>query len=145
VTLALYYVELDTNIWIVRGLMFTRGLGFGFVLVPLQAATYATVSPAETGRATALYNAASQVASSLGVAVAAAALTNRLAARDAQLGPFTPDLAINAFHDVFLLIGSLSLVGVGVALLISDREAAATMHARASEVPVEGEAVTAPH
>jgi EmrB/QacA subfamily drug resistance transporter len=134
-TLGLMYVELDTNLWAIRALMIARGLGFGFVLVPLQAATYATVSPSDTGRATALYNAASQVASSFGVAIAATALTSRLSDRGATLGPFTPAPAINAFQDVFLLIGLLTLAGAAVALLISDRAAAATMAPKVTELP----------
>jgi MFS family permease len=133
-TLALMYVELDTNLWTIRAIMIARGLGFGFVLVPLQAATYATVAPADTGRATALYNAASQVASSFGVAVGATALTSRLSDRGAALGPFTPGPAIDAFQDVFLLIGLLTLAGAAVALLISDRAAAATMAPKVAEV-----------
>jgi sugar phosphate permease len=128
VTLALSRVDLDTNLWVVRALMFTRGLGFGFVLVPLQAATYATISPSETGRATALYNAASQVASSLGVAVAASTLTRRLTDHGAILGaPQTRDAAILAFQDTLLFVALLMLVGVTVALLINDRDAAPTM------------------
>lgn len=142
ITMALYYVELDTSIWVVRGLMLARGVGFGFVLVPLQAATYATISPSDTGRATALYNAASQVASSLGVAVSASALTSRLSVHDAVLGPATPDGAILAFHDVFLLVGLLSLAGASVAFLISDRAAARTMAPLNAKLGVEGEPAT---
>jgi EmrB/QacA subfamily drug resistance transporter len=128
VTMALYWVDFDANLWTIRGLMLARGIGFGFVLVPLQAATYAQVSPSETGRATALYNATSQVGSSLGVAVAATYLTSRLAHYDALLGaPGTRDGALSAFQDTFLFVGILSLVSVGVALLIRDHDAAATM------------------
>ena len=138
VTLGLYWVNYDTNLWVIRAMMLTRGLGFGFVLVPLQAATYAQISAAQTGRATALYNATSQVGSSLGVAVAAAFLTNRLAHYGAVLGaPQTADASLQAFQASFLLMGVLSLVGVGVALLIRDRDAAATM--RPAEILPVGE------
>lgn len=127
-TLALYWVTLDTNLWVVRAIMFVRGIGFGFVLVPLQAATYAQISPAQTGRATSLYNATSQVASSLGVAMAAAFLTSRLTHYDTSFGPaFDPVGGLSAFQDSFLFIGLLSLVGASVALLIRDRDAASTM------------------
>lgn len=133
--LGLAFVDLGTSVWTLRALMFFRGLGFGMVLVPLQAATYATVSPAETGRATAVYNAASQFASSLGVAVAASLLTSRLAHHDAVLGnPATTAGALDAFQDSFLVLGIISLVGVGVALLISDRAAAPTMNTRTDAV-----------
>jgi MFS family permease len=128
VTLLIGQLDLDANLWLVRVLMLARGLGFGFVLVPLQAATYAQVTPAETGRATALYNATSQAASSFGVAVAATYLTNRLTQHDAQLGnPLTQAGQLDAFQDAFLLVGLLSLAGAAVAFLIHDRDAAATM------------------
>lgn len=145
VTLALHWVTFDTNLWLIRALMLLRGLGFGMVLVPLQAATYAQVSPAETGRATALYNATSQVASSLGVAVSAAYLTSRLSNYGAILGaPQTRDASLNAFQDAFLAMGLLSLAGAAVALLIRDRDAAPTMRPSAqaavdaaeSDIPV---------
>lgn len=142
VTMALARVDLGTDLWIVRGLMLTRGVGFGFVLVPLQAATYAQVSPADTGRATALYNATSQVASGLGVAVSATYLTSRLSHYDAVLGsPATREAALSAFQDAFLLVGVLSLLGAAVALLISDRAAAATMAPR-GDTNVAGAAET---
>lgn len=138
VTLALTQLNLGANLWEVRALMFARGLGFGFVLVPLQAATYAQISPAQTGRATALYNATSQVASSLGVAVAASYLTSRLTHYGGQLGnPAARGAQLSAFQDGFMLMGVLSLIGVGVAFLIRDRDAASTMHASAVSVAAE--------
>src|SRR5207237_439413 len=55
-TFALTRVDLDTSLWLIRGLLTVRGLGFGLVLVPLQAATYARIAPEDTGRATVGYN-----------------------------------------------------------------------------------------
>jgi hypothetical protein len=107
----------------------------------LQAATYATISPKDTGRATALYNVSSQVASSLGVAVAAAYLTSRLASRGAALGdPTSASSAVSAFQDGFLLLGVIAVASIGVALLIRDRDAAATLRQRHA---VDAEAETA--
>lgn len=128
VTVTLGMIDLDTNLWLIRVIMLARGLGFGFVLVPLQAATYAQVTPAETGRATALYNASSQVASSLGVAVSATLLTSRLSHYGAALGgPRGGAASLDAFQDTFLIVGVASLIGAAVALLIHDRDAARTM------------------
>jgi len=144
VSLVLATVTLDTNLWLIRAIMLLRGLGFGFVLVPLQAATYAQVSPAETGRATALYNATSQVASSLGVAIAASYLTSRLTHHDAQLGnPLTAAGQLTAFQDAFLLTGLLALAGAAVAFLIHDRDAAATMAQRISAADADEPAAAA--
>ncbi len=132
---ALSQVDLGTSEWTIRGIMFIRGLGFGLVLVPLQAATYATVTPAQTGRATAVYNATSQFASSLGVAVAASLLTSRLAYHNFdQRNPATYPRALDAFQDSFLVLAIVSTIGVAVAILISDRAAAPTMNVRS--IPV---------
>ena len=135
-TLLLARADLGTSEWLLRALLLGRGLGFGLILVPLQAATYATVPPALTGRATALYNASSQLASSLGVAIAAALLTNRLAQHNAVLGnPQTRDGALSAFQDSFLIMGLIAVVSVFVAVLISDRAAAPTMNAHPTGAP----------
>ncbi|MBI2765786.1 MAG: multidrug efflux MFS transporter [Chloroflexi bacterium] len=126
--LALSRVDLNTNEWLIRGLLIIRGLAFGLVLVPLQAATYARIDPKDTGRATALYNVTSQVASSFGVAFAATLLTSRLADYGAMLGaPATRGGEIAAFQDVFLLTAVMALAGAAVAFLVRDRDATATM------------------
>jgi EmrB/QacA subfamily drug resistance transporter len=131
VTIALSTISLDTNLWLIRGLMLLRGLGFGCVLVPLQAATYAQIAPSDTGRATALYNATSQFASGLGVAVAATYLTSRLSHHNTAIGgTFNANSANDAFQESFLFMGILALISVAVALLIHDRDAAATMKPR---------------
>jgi MFS family permease len=127
-TLALVPLDLDTNVWLIRGLLMIRGLGFGLVLVPLQAATYAQIAPKDTGRATAVYNVSSQVASSFGVAVAASLLTSRLSHYGAVLGaPQTRVASVDAFHDVFIVMTIIAFGGIAVAFLIRDRDAAATM------------------
>jgi EmrB/QacA subfamily drug resistance transporter len=138
VTIALSsLMSLDLNLWTIRGLMLVRGIGFACVLVPLQAATYAQVAPSDTGRATALYNATSQFASGLGVAVAATYLTSRLTHYGAVLGaPADRPVANDAFQDALLLMGLLALAGAAVALLIRDSDAAATMAPQ--RLPVEG-------
>ncbi len=141
---ALSQVDLGTSEWTLRGLMFVRGIGFGLVLVPLQAATYATVTPAETGRATAVYNATSQFASSLGVAVAASLLTSRLAHHAAQLGNrATRAGALDAFQDSFFILGLIAIASIAVAFFISDRAAAPTMNTRIDAVPPDGAEIAA--
>lgn len=134
-TFLLVRVDLGTNEWEIRALMLLRGSAFGLVLVPLQAATYATIESKDTGRASALYNVSSQVASSLGVAVAATILTSRLTHYGAVLGaPQTREASLSAFQNVFLITGLISLGGVLVALLIRDRDALATMRPPTIEV-----------
>ena len=45
-----------------------------FAFVPLQASTYANITPADTGRASAMYTTQRQVAAALGVAILATVL-----------------------------------------------------------------------
>ncbi len=125
-TFAFLLVDLDTSQWWIRLLMLVRGWGFAFNLVPMQAATFATIRPQDTGRASAISAALRQVAASLGVALIATVLTSRLVHHGAQLGnPATRDGALLAFHEAFLVAGVLAIVGIFASLLVSDREALA--------------------
>src|SRR3989304_4290328 len=134
-TLLFLLVDLETAQWWIRGLMFMRGWSFALILVPLQAATFATIRLQDTGRASAVFNAGRQVAASFGVALLATVLTNRMTAHDAVLGnPATREGALLAFHDAFIVAALLALLGMTAALLVSDRAAAASMRR-----PVAGE------
>ena len=135
-TVPLILMDLGTDLWWVRGTMFMRGVGFSMMLVPLQTAAFAGVSMAETGRATALFNATRQVAQSFGVAIIATVLTSRLAHHGAALG--SPDAgggAVSAFSDGFVVTAIFIAAGVLTALLIRDRDAAATLRARLDPRP----------
>lgn len=127
-TLAFLLVGLETSLWWIRLIMLARGWSFALILVPMQAATFATIRPQDTGRASAIFNAGRQVAASFGVALLATVLTNRLADHGAVLGnPASRDGALLAFHDAFIVASILALLGMAASLLISDREAAASM------------------
>ena len=104
-----------------------------FSFVPLQAATYANISAADTGRASAIYSTQRQVAAALGVATLATVLitrTNTLnenATTPAELAHG----ALGGYHTAFI-VGAV-LVGFAAlsALLIRDEDAASTMRAPA--------------
>ena len=117
--------------------MLARGWSFALTLIPIQAATFATIRSEDTGRASAIFNAGRQVAASFGVALLATVLTNRLTHHDAVLGsPLTRDGALSAFHEAFLVAAGLGIVGIIASLLIDDKAAAGTMR----RVPVPSEA-----
>jgi MFS family permease len=143
-------IDLGTNLWWISGIMFLRGLAFGLCIIPVQAATYATVKPRDMGRATSLFSTGRQVGTSLSIGVlitvlatrtqthvAAALRTASSAAAAAQHG------ALLGFHDAFAASALIALAGVAFALLIRDEEAAATMR-RAAPVPQEAAAVAEP-
>jgi EmrB/QacA subfamily drug resistance transporter len=144
-TLAFLLVDLETSQWWIRLIMFLRGCSFAPMMVSLQAATYATISPQDTGRATAIFNAGQQVASSLGVAILATALSNRFMHYGAALGdPATRHGALLAFHDAFIPAVALTALGIVVAaILVNDKEAAGTMRPAAAPPGAVAEEPTA--
>jgi predicted MFS family arabinose efflux permease len=119
-------LELDTNLWLVRLLMFVTGAGMAFVFVPLQAATFATITPADTGQASAIFSTQRQVAAALGVAILATVLSVRLPGGDVVAGTDQ----VSAFHGAFLVGGALALIGALASLVIRDSDAAPTMRPR---------------
>jgi EmrB/QacA subfamily drug resistance transporter len=134
-------VDLQTDQWWIRAIMLMRGWSFGFVLVAMQTATFATISPVDTGRASAVANATRQIAASFGVALLATVLSSRLIHYGSALGdPATGGDALLAFHEAFMVAAGLSVIGLFVAFRVSDREAAGTMLQRApAEVAPAGE------
>ena len=120
-------VGAQTSLWWMRLLMFAMGLAQGQVFVPSQAAAFATISAAATGRAATLFNAGRQLGGAIGVAV----LTTVVVAVGAQRvagGRVTPNLA--AYHVAFLVAAGVDVAAVLVALTIRDADAAATIPAR---------------
>jgi EmrB/QacA subfamily drug resistance transporter len=119
-------IGLDTSLWAIRGLMFLRGLCMGFAFVPMQAATYATISPADTGRASSIFSTQRQIGVSLGVAIMASILTAHMALDRLPSGDEI-DTALTGFHLAFGTAVVLALLAAFAALFIRDSEAAGTM------------------
>jgi EmrB/QacA subfamily drug resistance transporter len=121
---ALSLVGFHTNLWWVRADMFVAGYGMSHVFVPSQAAGFATISPADTGRASTLFNALRQVGSAAGVAL----LTTVIAAVgpvrvvDGHVSPY-----LTAYHMAFLVAAGVALLAGVCALTVSDADAAGTM------------------
>ncbi|MFG3049365.1 MDR family MFS transporter [Kitasatospora sp. NPDC048239] len=115
----------ESNLWAVRALMFVTGYAMSHVFMPSQTAAFATVSAASTGAASTLYNAQRQLGSALGVAVLGTVLT--------AVGAFTADASgtpvanLAAYRAAFLTASALALVAAGIAVLVRDSDAAATM------------------
>jgi hypothetical protein len=120
VTAPLIFVDLGTNLWWIRVIMLFRGICMAFAFVPMQAATYANITPADTGRASAIYSTQRQVAAALGVATLATVLISRTEV----VG------ALGGFHSAFF-VGTLLIVLAALSgLMIHDEDAAATMRPR---------------
>jgi EmrB/QacA subfamily drug resistance transporter len=127
-TLPFVFMDTDTNLWFLRGMMYIRGMGFGLLLVPVQAAVFATISISATGRASAVFNTTRQIAMSFGMAIAAAVLVSRLNTYNIeQVTPVHAIAATNSFNDAFLASFILIAFGILVASFIKDKDAAPTM------------------
>ncbi|MGD9704763.1 MAG: MDR family MFS transporter [Acidimicrobiia bacterium] len=121
------FIGLDTDLWLIRGLIFVRGLCMGFAFVPMQASSYATIAPADNGRASSIFSTQRQMAISLGIALVATVLASYTTVggevRD-------PQRALTGFRVSFFVTALLALAGAGAALLVRDRDAAPTMRPR---------------
>jgi EmrB/QacA subfamily drug resistance transporter len=145
-------VGLQTGLWQVGGILFLRGLAFGFCIIPVQAASYATIGPRDMGRASSLFSTGRQVAASVGVAALITVLTTRTqthvaaalrSAVPAARAAATQHGGLLAFHDAFAATALIALVGAALALLIHDDDAAGTMR-RAPALAVEADAAALP-
>jgi EmrB/QacA subfamily drug resistance transporter len=117
-------VGLDTSVWVIRVLTFSSGFTSGFAVIAFQTASFATISSADTGRASALFQTQTQVAGGFGVA-----LLVTVVAASAPAGT-TGAALVPAFHHALLTAASLSGIGALIALTIRDADAAATMRRR---------------
>ena len=128
------FVDLGTSLWWIRAIMFVRGMFFACSIISLQAASFATIAPADTGRASSLYSTGRQVGSAFGVAILATILSTRTKTRVAAAARFGNEAIgsarVAAFHDAFLAGIVIAIIGVLCALTIRDEDAAASMTAR---------------
>jgi len=119
-----------TSLWWARLLMFTLGLSMGQVFVPVQAAAFATITSAATGRASTMFNAVRQFGGAVGVAVLTSAIV--------LVGPLHlvggHEVAnLTAYRIAFLVAAAFALMAVPCALSIRDSDAASTMPGRSSQ------------
>ncbi len=122
-------VDLATNLWLVRLDMLFLGVGMSGVFIPAQAAAFATLPAAATGRASMLFNTQRQVGSAMGVAV----LTSVLAAIGpvrAVAGHLVPHLI--AYHAAFLAAAAFALAACVATSLVNDADAASTIRLRSA-------------
>ncbi|HET9017050.1 MAG TPA: MDR family MFS transporter [Thermomicrobiaceae bacterium] len=147
-------VGLHTSQWWIRGLMMLRGAAMGMTMVPMQAATYATISREDTGRASALFSTNRQVAGSVGVAVMATVLVDRTKAHmaaalhgvtggSAAIQAAMAQAGLQGYHDAFFATALFAFLGIGVALLIRDSDAAASMRRAPARAVPAGSAASA--
>jgi EmrB/QacA subfamily drug resistance transporter len=122
-------IDLQTSLWWIRGLMFFRGFGIGFAFVPMQTITFATIQPADTGRASSLSSTIRQVGAAVGVATFATVLATRTPGAYSNVGESSPAAIagrLHAFHDGFVAAAAFAALGIIVAWRVRDEDAANT-------------------
>jgi hypothetical protein len=120
------------------------GFSLAQVFVPSQAASFATISAADTGRASTLYNASRQLGGAIGVALLTTTIVI-VGPVHVVAGHLAPNLA--AYRITFLVAAAMALIGVFAALAIRDGEAAGTMvnpRLRTAATPIAPAAAAAP-
>ncbi|MDO8364041.1 MAG: MDR family MFS transporter [Actinomycetota bacterium] len=120
------WIDTGTNLWLVRGLMFLRGLCMGFAFVPMQAASYSTIRPEQNGRASSIFSTQRQVGVSFGVAIMASVLASHGALRPV-VSAADAARALDGVHIAFGLAVAAAAVAAVLALFIRDSDAKATM------------------
>jgi MFS family permease len=129
----------QTSLWWARLLMVTLGLSIAQVFVPDQAASFATISPAATGRASTMFNAMRQLGGAIGVAV----LTSVIVLNDPVHVVDGHEVAnLTAYRIAFLAAAAISLSAMAFSLSIRDADAAGTIPGRRGRE--EGEPRPAP-
>lgn len=114
----------STNLWWMRLLLFVSGYGMSHVFVPAQAAGFATISAADTGRASTLFNAQRQLGGAVGVALLSSVV--------AAVGPirFVANRALpnlTSYHTAFLVAAGVAVIAAVAALTVNDSDAVHTM------------------
>jgi EmrB/QacA subfamily drug resistance transporter len=117
----------QSSLWWARLLMFALGLSMAQVFVPSQAAAFATILPAATGRASALFNAGRQLGGAIGVALLTTVIAE-IGALHRVAGHEVANLA--AYRITFLVAAAVCVAGLPAALSIRNADAASTIPTR---------------
>jgi MFS family permease len=113
------FVGGSTSLWVIRALVFGIGASVSFIMLPVQAAAFAQISPAETGHATAIFNTVQRTAAAVGVAVLSTVLA--VGTHNAIHPP------VSAFRAAYLTAAGFAVAGALLAQGVRDEQAAATM------------------
>ncbi len=125
-------VGLSTSTWTIRLLAFLNGCGLAFCTIPIQASSFTTISSADTGRASALFTTQQRVSGGVGVAIIATVIASSV-----HLSPTTTGASLlPAYHNAFLAVAALLILGALFALKIRDSDAAASMRRGSPEPAV---------
>jgi EmrB/QacA subfamily drug resistance transporter len=124
----------QTSLWWARLLMLTLGLSMAQVFVPVQAASFATITRAATGRASTMFNAVRQLGGAVGVALLTTAI---VLVGPVHLVAGHPAANLTAYRAAFLAAAVIALSAVTCSLSIRDADAASTIPRRVGQRPAD--------
>jgi EmrB/QacA subfamily drug resistance transporter len=110
------FVDASTSPWLLRGLLFAVGAANSVVFLAVQTSMFTTISPADTGHASAIFNTSRQVSVAISVALLSAIVTSVGGSR------------LHAFHVGYVALVVLAALGSLAAFaLIRTSDAALSM------------------
>jgi EmrB/QacA subfamily drug resistance transporter len=116
VIVSITQVGSDTNLWVVRALMFAAGFANSTAFLPLQTSMFTGIDSSDTGHASAIFNTQRQSALAIGVAVLSTVVAG------------VHGSVVGSFHAAYLAAAMISAAGaLACLLLVHDADAAATM------------------
>jgi EmrB/QacA subfamily drug resistance transporter len=130
-------LDAHSSIWHAWMIMYLTGFAVGQVFVATQAAAFATISSADSGRAATLFNAGRRLGGAIGVAVATTTIV--LVSEGARAADGT-GTDITACRVAFLVGAAINLLGIRAAWSVRDSDAASTIPVRRRKKPLEGAA-----
>jgi sugar phosphate permease len=122
-------VGLNTNLWLIRGIMLMRGMFMAFNMVSMQTTVFSTVPREKMGRASSMFSALRQFGAAFGVAFVGTVLisgANALSPRAAALASSEAarQASLTAFHFAFAAAAVLGLIAMFFARQVHDHDAA---------------------
>jgi hypothetical protein len=110
------------------------------VFVPVQAASFATITPAATGRASTMFNAVRQLGGAVGVAVLTTVI---VLIGPVHLADGHEVANLTAYRVAFLTAAAICVCAIACSLSIRDADAASTIPARRGRAEGEAEPAVA--
>lgn len=127
-------LTLEGGPWPVRVLMFSLGVCMAYIFLPNQAASMATISRSDTGRASTLFSVQRQLGSAVGIAVLGSVMSM---VGTTVTGTVDGPPNVDAYHAAYLTAAAIAFGGALLALRVPDAEAAHTMVRRPKRVSVD--------
>jgi MFS family permease len=121
-TLLFVTITAGTSLWLIRLILFFRGLSMAFAVIPIQVAVFINIPMKEIGRASSIFNTNRQVAASFGTAILGAVLFELLLSRQN-----TSTDQFYAYRVAFIAATILGIAAITIAFTIRAKDAEASL------------------